>query len=287
MRRSPRTYDCQQTRWTLQAIRTAAWRLAGCTLPGIQRILKRLGIRWKRAREAIYSPDPQYEAKLAQVAQVRRAAAGSGGRSVVVFLDEVTIGRQPTVATAYAPCGAAQARAWRSHRANTLTRIVATLDAVDGRVVFKRATTITVDGLVAFYRQLCAAYPDATRIYVVQDNWPVHTHPDLLVALEAQASPFAWHRPNHWATEPSAAAVRKWGRLQLPIQIVPLPTYASWTNPIEKLWRKLRQDVTHLHPWADDLARLRAEARSLPRSVWRGISRPAALCRIRNTRLIC
>jgi hypothetical protein len=94
---------------------------------------------------------------------------------------------------------------------------------------------------------------------VAQDNWPVHTHPDRLVALEAQGSPFAWHRPNHWATEPSAAAVRKWGRLQLPIQLVPLPTYTSWTNPIEKLWRKLRQDVTHLHPWADDLARLRAE----------------------------
>jgi hypothetical protein len=164
VRRSPRTDDCQQTRWTLAAIRTAAWRLAGCTLPGIQRILKRLGIHWKRAREAIYSPDPQYEAKLAQVAQVRRAAAASGGRRVVVFLDEVTIGRQPTVATAYAPAGPAQARAWRSHSANTLTRIVATLDAVDGRVGFKRATTITVDGLVAFYRQLRAAYPAATRI---------------------------------------------------------------------------------------------------------------------------
>jgi hypothetical protein len=45
----------------------------------------------------------------------------------------------------------------------------------------------------------------------------------------------------------------------LPIQIVPLPTYASWTNPIEKLWRKLRQDVTHLHPWANDLSLLRAQ----------------------------
>ena len=51
----------------------------------------------------------------------------------------------------------------------------------------------------------------------------------------------------------------KWGQLQLPIQIVPLPTYASWCNPIEKLWRKVRQELTHLHSWADDLERLRAE----------------------------
>jgi hypothetical protein len=44
----------------------------------------------------------------------------------------------------------------------------------------------------------------------------------------------------------------------LPIQLLPLPTYASWANPIEQLWRKLRQDLGHLHPWADDLAQLRA-----------------------------
>ena len=40
---------------------------------------------------------------------------------------------------------------------------------------------------------------------------------------------------------------------------MPLPTYASWCNPIEKLWRKLRQEVTHLHRWANDVPRLREE----------------------------
>lgn len=258
MRRSPRTYDLDQTRWTLDAIRRAYWRLADCSLACIHGLLKRLGIVWKRAREAVYSPDPHYDAKRAWVAQLREQAATSGGRSVVVFLDEITIGRQPTVANAYAPAGVEQARAWRSHSADTLTRVVATLDAGDGRVVFRRAGKITVETLVQFYQELRAAYPDAERIYVVQDNWPIHTHPDVLAALEPQESPFAWHRPAAWSTEPSAAARRKWGTLQLPIQIVPLPTYASWCNPIEKLWRKLRQDVTHLHLWADELPELRA-----------------------------
>jgi transposase len=53
--------------------------------------------------------------------------------------------------------------------------------------------------------------------------------------------------------------VAKWGKLQLPIQLVPLPTYASWCNAIEKVWRKLRDELGHLHPWADDLPRFRAE----------------------------
>ena len=30
-----------------------------------------------------------------------------------------------------------------------------------------------------------------------------------------------------------------------------LPTYASWLNPIEKLWRWLKQEVLHLHRFSD------------------------------------
>lgn len=91
------------------------------------------------------------------------------------------------------------------------------------------------------------------------DNWPVHIHPDVLVALEPQESRHFRPLPPSWSPTPSAKAVGRWGQLQLPIQLVPLPTYASWCNPIEKLWRKLRQELTHLHRWADDLVRLRDE----------------------------
>jgi hypothetical protein len=79
------------------------------------------------------------------------------------------------------------------------------------------------------------------------------------VALEKQESRYLGRLPRSWSTTPSAKAVKQWGHLQLPIQLIPLPTYASWCNPIEKLWRKLRQELTHLHPWANDLQRLRAE----------------------------
>jgi hypothetical protein len=36
-----------------------------------------------------------------------------------------------------------------------------------------------------------------------------------------------------------------------------LPTYASWCNPIEKLWRWLEQDILHLHRLSDDWAALK------------------------------
>jgi len=71
-------------------------------------------------------------------------------------------------------------------------------------------------------------YPQAKKIYLVQDNWPTHKLPNVLAAAQEQ-------------------------------HLTPLflPTYASWLNPIEKLWRWLKQQVLHLHPLADDLAQLR------------------------------
>jgi hypothetical protein len=135
---------------------------------------------------------------------------------------------------------------------------VGTLDAADGRVLHRRRRALEVATLVGFYREVAAAYPEAERIDVILDNRPVHFHPDLLVALQPQECPFPFPRPGNWPSEPSPEEVAKWGELHLPIRLVPLPTYASWLNPIEKLWRWLRQAVVHLHPWADDLPALYA-----------------------------
>jgi putative transposase len=85
------------------------------------------------------------------------------------------------------------------------------------RVRFDRYT------LIRFYNALQAAYPDADEIFLVQDNWPVHHHPDIQV----------------WVKDSN-------------ITILFLPTYAPWTNPIEHVWLRLRQDVLHLHSYADD-----------------------------------
>ena len=156
-------------------------------------MLRRGRIVGKRARASICSPDPDYDAKWADVAAAVAAAQAQPGRIITVYLDEVTVERQPTVANAYAPTGASEpARAVRSSKANTITRIVGALNALTGGVFHRRASKITVGFLVVFYQALCRAYPDAERIHVIQDNWPVHTHPDLLVALEPQETRWPW-----------------------------------------------------------------------------------------------
>ena len=46
------------------------------------------------------------------------------------------------------------------------------------------------------------------------------------------------------------------------IEPVWLPTYSPWLNPIEKLWRWLKQDVLKLHRKADSWPELKDQVRS-------------------------
>ena len=63
-----------------------------------------------------------------------------------------------------------------------------------------------------------ARYPKAEHISIALDKWPVHFQPDVLAALQKSKIPLLF-----------------------------LPTYAPWLNPIEKVWRKLKQELLHLH----------------------------------------
>lgn len=257
LRRDPHCLGIERARWSLLHLLDCCDWLRLTTESGVSHLLQRLGIAYKRGRDYVHSPDPDYPAKLAHIDQIVATVREAAGRVVALFMDEVTYYRQPTLSRAYEAAGKDQARALRSHRANTATRIVAGLDLLDGRVLYRQASHLGIDALVAFYQQVRAGYPEAERIYLIQDNWPIHFHPDVLVALEEQESPWPIYRPRNWSVAPTPKAVRKWGTLALPIQLVPLPTYASWTNPIEKLWRWLKQDVLHLHRLSDRLEELR------------------------------
>jgi transposase len=179
--------------------------------------------------------------------------AAAGDAAVLLYGDEVTYYRQPSLGYGYAPAGRAEPRAARSLKSDSTTRVVGALDAATGRVTVRQQARIGVPALIRFFRDLVAAYP-GRRIFLVLDNWPVHYHPDVLAALEPQTSPFPFLRPRSWSDQPSPRAKR----LHLPIQLVPLPTYSPWLNPIEKLWRWLKQDVLHLHRSADDVPALRS-----------------------------
>ena len=219
------------------------------TLAGLSGLLKRLGISYKCARAQLLSLDPAFEAKLSYLTLCRMRAWYAPERYVFLALDEFTYYRQPTLARAYAQRGPHQALAWRSHHSDTRFRGLARSMSTPASSPIGSRPKSGRPASAGFYTlSLRAVQPQAQTIYVLQDNWPVHVHPDVLARLEPQQSPFWPAVPATWPTQPRPRAVRD----SLPIQLVFLPTYASWLNPIEKLWRWVRQTVLHLHRLSDD-----------------------------------
>lgn len=230
LHQSPQDFGIGRTRWRLQDVgRALAW-LNGYSDAGIYKVLKRLGFSRKRALNFIRSPDPAYRAKWQAILRAYMEAVNQPDKVVILFLDELTYYRQPSKAPAYHVRGKTQPRSIQVAGYNTKTRLLAALNAITGQVTYLQRSKIGVAALVAFYAQVRAVYPSVDKIYVVQDNWPVHLLPEPMQAMQ-----------DH--------------------QLTPLflPTYASWLNPIEKLWRWLKQEVLHLHRWAHRLNDLRQQ----------------------------
>jgi len=219
------------SRWTLRTIRATFAALHAYTLSGVWRWLhERIGVQLRSAVVQQYSPDPQYEKKVRRVKRCLRQAARAPQQVVLVFLDEMGYSVWPEAAADW--CEAAPAEpplADRQKSPSGLWRIAGALNALTGQVTYIDGYVVGREKLIALYRRLVQTYPAAEKIYVVQDNWSIHTHPEVLEAIQAYPQ----------------------------IRPVWLPTYAPWLNPIEKLWRRLRQDILKLHRLACDPKGLR------------------------------
>lgn len=150
---------------------------------------------------------------------------------VLLFEDEASFYRQPSQASLWSHWGRRQPYMRYSHRGNTRTRVIGYLNAFSGALYSQQTSKVTVPCLVKTLKQVSLLYPEARKIYLAWDNWPVHDHPRVQAALAKQKR----------------------------IEVLWLPTYAPWLNPIEKVWRWLKQHVTHAHPWCDDFTEFKKQ----------------------------
>lgn len=237
----------ERSRWTAETLLNVCGWLRLRTPQGLWRLLDRLDLSYKRGRHYVHSPDPLYTEKLTEIARCLQQTREQPERFVFLYLDELTFYRQPTLAADYAPRGSRQPLARRSHRSNTSARVLGALNALTGQVTYVQRSRTPLATFRDFYYQVRASYPDAERIYVAQDNWPVHFHPDVTVILEPQTYIWPPKLPGNWPTAPRPTIAPD----NLPLQLLFQPTYAPWTNPIEKLWRWLYQEHLHLHRLSD------------------------------------
>ena len=225
------------------------------TEAGMSQLLSRLRISFKRGRDYVHSPDKRYKNKLGLIELRRLRAYYAPDRFAFLYMDELTYYRQPEPSQAYEEMGLRQPLACRYPSSNNHFRVVGAINAITGQLTYRQRSKANVACLTGFWQDVRDDYPDAEQIYIVVDNWPMHFHPDVLSPLQPQHFPFPPKLSRFWSnlTWPSPE------RSGLPIQLLCLPTYASWLNPIEKLWRWLKQQVLYFHPKADNWPGLRQE----------------------------
>jgi transposase len=217
----------------LDGIRQVVDWLKERSLATIHKLLRRFKIVYKRGRSYVHSPDPFYDLKLAYIDSANALVSRQPQRYVVLYQDELTYYRLPTMARDYALMGSKNPIASSGYGSNRKRRVAACLNPQTGAVFAQQRSRFTVQALIKFYQNLEVAYAHTERIFIVLDNWPVHFHPTLSLALQNSR-----------------------------IMLLRLPTYAPWTNPVEQVWRKLQQDVLHLHRFADDWSGLQAAVES-------------------------
>lgn len=193
-------------------------------MSGVWRVLQTLDIEWKHGYVRLWSPDPAYSRTVRRIKKVLKQAASDPKHIVALFLDEMGYSRWPSAS----PDGIARVdgfpRAEHGGQDNNQPwRVIGAMTACTGQVSYLQDYSVGRKQVSAFYRQLAEHYARFEKVYVIEDNWNIHTHDDVQATLK--------QRPH--------------------LEVVGLPTYASWLNPIEKLWRWTRQTVLHRHRLSD------------------------------------
>lgn len=215
---TPREFGFLRWRWTCGLLARMLWdsyrvRVSAET---IRRGLHQHRFVWRRPRPVVGPKDPEYSAKLRAL---RRMLKGLGPSETAVFQDEVDVHLNPKIGSQWMEVGK-QADVVTPGN-NEKRHLSGALDWRTGRLYvsqphFRRNAQLFVDHL----QELCRRLRCYRVIHVICDNASFHKS-RLVREFLAQTD----------------------GRIQLHF----LPKYAPETNPIERVWWHLHENITRNH----------------------------------------
>lgn len=227
---SPRNFGIDRTHWLLDLLTQVVPSLKGFSRYGAQQALRRSGFSYKRGKPSLHSPDPEYAEKK-DLEQTLSESRDNPRKVVLIFQDECSFYRQPSTAWLWRWMGRMQPKMKYASKNNTRMRIVGYLNATTGTLHSSDMKSVISKCLTKNISTISSWYPQTEKIYAVWDNWPNHRSKDVVTALE-----------NHK-------------------RVVPLymPTYSPWLKAIEKVWKRVRQNVSHAHPCCDNFHEFRKQ----------------------------
>ncbi|MGH2822909.1 MAG: IS630 family transposase [Thermoleophilaceae bacterium] len=217
----PDSQEVPLTRWSLERLAAElAQRGIEISRAHLGRVLAEAGLSFQRTRTWKASPDPDYAAKAERVLALYEAEPASG--PVISFDQMGPISLRPTQGAGWAPSGRPERLRATFNRRHGIRYLFGALDVHADRLRGKlRPRRRGVDTL-GFMRMIRLCYPARWTLHWIQDNLSANWTPDI---------------------REFAAANR--------IELVPLPTYASYLNRIESHFLPITEFVVNNADYLD------------------------------------
>jgi transposase len=180
----------------------------------VWRHLGALGWRWRRPVRRVASPDPRYDAKARYLRQLRRQARR--GRMHLYYADEMDVALLPTISGRWMRVG--HQTEIDTPGQNAKQYVFGAVNYVTGAFIWVPWSNKNNVGFRQLLKRVLECHAaDGKPVVMVLDNYRIH----------------------------KAKAVQAWQRQhRSQVRLYFLPTYAPRLNPIERVWRHFRQNVT-------------------------------------------
>lgn len=221
---TPRDFGFVRSRWTCGTVVMLLKEDHGVQVgrETVRRWLHQKNLVYRRPRPVLGPKDPKRPYKLRKIRALLRHLPAN---EIAVFQDEVDVNTNPKIGSMWMLQG---------HQAevvtpgtNTKRYLAGSLNWRTGELILTPGTKRNADLFLAHLDELRRRYRRYHVIHVICDNGRFH-RPDLCRKVQEY--------------------LKKWGHR---IKLHFLPTYAPETNPIERVWWHLHEEITRNHRCQD------------------------------------
>jgi transposase len=218
---SPRDFGFYRSRWTCATVVVLLGEQCDMRISRetVRRRLHEEGLVWRRPRPVLGPKDPQRSQKLRKIRALLRHLPAT---ELAVFQDEVDVNTNPKIGSMWMNRG--QQAEVVTPGTNTKRYLAGSMNWRTGEVILSEAgSKRNADLFLRHLDELRRRYRCYRRIHVICDNATFHKPQGCKKVQEYLA---------------------KWGHR---IVLHFLPTYAPETNPIERVWWHLHEEITRNH----------------------------------------
>jgi len=231
---TPRMFGFDRATWTRELLVIVAHERTGVrvSVRTMSRVLRHIGARRGKPKPVVARRLSERQQRR-RLKRIRDLLQGLKQGDVAFYEDEVDIHFNPHIGLDWMVKG--QQKTVLTPGKNQKAYVAGALNATDGSLVWVGSWYKDGTLFIALLERLEQLYPDAASIYLVLDNYSIH----------------------------SSAQTRRWLGEHPQIKLVFLPPYSPDDNRIERLWQDLHANVTRNHRFSTMVELCEATARWL------------------------